>query len=444
MFVLRSKSISVSEVEKGHGKKYLFKVVFLLVFMLGLYTPPAQAKYGGGTGEPNDPYLIYTAEQLNTIGTEPNDLDKHFRLMADIDLGIYTAGEFNVIGEYWLEPFIGVFDGNNHTISNFTYSPTRMPFINGLFGQVGSFEFQANAVIKDLGLIDPNIDAGTGGWVGSLAGLFVGGTITNCYVQGGNVSGDQDVGGLVGGAALMLNSSVRPDELSNSADYQQPEIFNCYTTCDVSGNENVGGLLGGGNLHLKISRCYSTGSISGDKWIGGLVGRHNGNISTCYSTASVLGNEDVGGLVGRKVSGKIYGCYSTGCVSGDRCIGGLVGRNTGIIEDCYSAGYVSGTTNVGGLLGSSTRNSVYTSFWDFETSGQLESAGGVSKNTNEMKQKATYVDWDFIEVWDIAENQTYPFLRWCPPGDINGDCKVDIDDLMILMDHWLQDYTLQD
>ena len=29
-------------------------------------------------------------------------------------------------------------------------------------------------------------------------------------------------------------------------------------------------------------------------------------------------------------------------------------------------------------------------------------------------------------------------------GDINGDCKVDFDDLMILMNHWLQDYTPQD
>ncbi len=29
-------------------------------------------------------------------------------------------------------------------------------------------------------------------------------------------------------------------------------------------------------------------------------------------------------------------------------------------------------------------------------------------------------------------------------GDINGDCKVDFDDLMILMAHWLQDYTPQE
>ena len=48
------------------------------------------AKYGGGTAEPNDPYLIYTAEHLNALGAEPNDYDKHFKLMADIDLSGYV------------------------------------------------------------------------------------------------------------------------------------------------------------------------------------------------------------------------------------------------------------------------------------------------------------------------------------------------------------------
>jgi len=86
------------------------------------------AKYGGGTGEPNDPYLIYTAEQLDDIGAEPNDWDKHFKLMADIDLSAYEGTDFNIIG-YWVQwyfpdnmPFTGVFDGNGHRISNFTYN----------------------------------------------------------------------------------------------------------------------------------------------------------------------------------------------------------------------------------------------------------------------------------------------------------------------------------
>ena len=55
-------------------------VAFLVVFS------QADAQYGGGAGEPNDPYLVYSAEHLNAIGVEANDWDKHFQLMADIDL----------------------------------------------------------------------------------------------------------------------------------------------------------------------------------------------------------------------------------------------------------------------------------------------------------------------------------------------------------------------
>ena len=35
----------------------------LLLIAVCFVSFPAHAKYGGGTGEPNDPYLIYTAEQ---------------------------------------------------------------------------------------------------------------------------------------------------------------------------------------------------------------------------------------------------------------------------------------------------------------------------------------------------------------------------------------------
>ena len=44
----------------------------------------AEAKYGGGTGEPNDPYQIATAEDLIVLGETPEDYDKHFILTADM------------------------------------------------------------------------------------------------------------------------------------------------------------------------------------------------------------------------------------------------------------------------------------------------------------------------------------------------------------------------
>ncbi|NIN36718.1 MAG: hypothetical protein GTO60_17130, partial [Gammaproteobacteria bacterium] len=107
-----------------------------------------------------------------------------------------------------------------------------------------------NAEVKDLGLIDPNIDAGIGcDNVGSLVGYLRNGTIINCYAQGGSVSGYDGVGGLVGWSTGGT-------------------ITNCYTTTNVSGNKGIGGLTGGAN---KITNCYATGEISGDEDVGGLV-----------------------------------------------------------------------------------------------------------------------------------------------------------------------------
>jgi hypothetical protein len=173
----------------------------LLLCVLSL-TLPAQAQYGGGTGESNNPYLIYTAEQMNAIGAEPNDWDKHFKLMADIDLSKYTEDEFNIIGYYVSlfhvdnKFFTGIFDGENHKISNFNYTSTDKDCI-GLFRCVDT----KTAQIKDLRLIDPNVDAGTGSNVGSLVGYLRdvrNESITGCCVEGGCVSGSAFVGGLVG------------------------------------------------------------------------------------------------------------------------------------------------------------------------------------------------------------------------------------------------------
>ncbi|MHC4584854.1 MAG: hypothetical protein ACYS3N_10005 [Planctomycetota bacterium] len=96
----------------------------------------AKAQYGGGSGEPNDPYLIYTAGQMNEIGLHREDWGKHFKLMADIDLSAFTGTAFNIIGSYssW-RPFSGAFDGNGKTISNFSYTSTGADNI-GLFGYI--------------------------------------------------------------------------------------------------------------------------------------------------------------------------------------------------------------------------------------------------------------------------------------------------------------------
>ncbi len=410
-----------------------------LLIAVCLVSFPAQAQYGGGSGEPNDPYLIYTAEQMNAIGAEPNDWDKHFKLMADIDLSKYTGTDFNMIG-YWVDldspdnrSFRGVFDGNGHTISNFIYFNTERDDNIGLFGCVEG----ENAEIKNLGLIDPNVDAGTANYVGSLVGwLWWWGTITNCYVEGGSVLGEDHIGGMVG-----RNSGT---------------IINCYANGSVMGNGYVGGMVGY-NYGI-ITNCCAGSVVIGNKNVGGMVGRHGRDyppfspnlgrdlvflgprdkISNCYSTSDVSGGDRVGGLAGEQtlaLGSTITNCYSTGSVSGNDDVGGLVGAiafpplpgmdlygiTPDTISDFYSTADITGDGGVGQLVRGVFIPDV-NSFWDTETSGQHTSALGIGKTTAEMQTASTFLEagWDFVgetangteDIWWILEGQDYPRLWW--------------------------------
>ncbi len=139
-----------------------------LLIAVWFVSSPAYAQYSGGTGEPNDPYRIATAEDLMLLGETPADYDEHFILTADIDLDPNLPGRkvfdraviapddpHDPFTGFVGPPFNGIFDGNDHTISNFSYISTGKDYI-GLFGYISG----ENARIKDLGLINPGIDAG--------------------------------------------------------------------------------------------------------------------------------------------------------------------------------------------------------------------------------------------------------------------------------------------
>jgi len=150
-----------------------------LTLITCLFALPAHAKYNGGTGEPNDPYQIATAEDLMLLGDSPSDYDKHFILTADIDLDPNLPGrkvfDKAVIGQVspsggsrvWQgTPFTGVLDGNGHTISHLTILGAHYL---GLLGGLGS-----GAEVRDLGVVDVNV-TGSGSYVGGLVGYNGGG-----------------------------------------------------------------------------------------------------------------------------------------------------------------------------------------------------------------------------------------------------------------------------
>jgi hypothetical protein len=86
-------------------------------------------------------------------------------------------------------------------------------------------------------------------------------------------------------------------------------------------------------------------------------------------------------------------------------------------------------------------------FWDSDINPDVNGIGNandpnvIAKTTAEMMVGSTFTDagWDFVEVWGIGENQTYPFLRVYSAGDLNHSGLVDWRDFAILAGQWLQE-----
>ena len=214
-----------------------------------------------GAGTKADPYLIHTAEELNRVGAMVGDLNKCFKLMADIDLSGFGGGAFNMIGDE-ASSFKGVFDGNGHSIANFSYAAQGVSGV-GLFGIVSD----PNARIMNLRLTDPNVSVQAGEFVGSLVGHLVQGTLVDCHVQKGRVVGGNSVGGLIGGSKGML--------------------IGCSASGTVLGNTGVGGLIG--SAMGEVIRCSSECSVLGDWSLGGLAGESYATVTACYSAGPVSG-----------------------------------------------------------------------------------------------------------------------------------------------------------
>ena len=279
-------------------------------------------------------YTIITA--LGAQGsTTPTDLQGingnltgNYVLGADIDAsatsGWNSATGFDPLGNNTTQ-FSGVFDGLGHTISNLTINRPITDYV-GLFGRTNG------ASIYNIGLL------------------------------GGAVTGQSNVGGLVG---YNSNSSIN----------------NAYATGAVTGQVNVGGLVGG-NENSSISNAYATGEVTGSTYVGGLVGLNFGSINNAYAMGSVAGGVSVGGLVGINYS-NISNAYATGEVTGFNSVGGLVGQSFGSISNAYAMGSVTGSTYAGGLVGlNNTNSSISNAYAMGAVTGQNFVGGLVGRNDN--------------------------------------------------------------
>ncbi|HOK65264.1 MAG TPA: GLUG motif-containing protein [Anaerohalosphaeraceae bacterium] len=348
-----------------------------LVFAWSLYAPLSNLyAFSGGTGTSTDPYLVSTAEELNTIGTSSAYWASYFKLTANINMSGYTGTSYHIIGNITTR-FTGGFDGNGYVISNLTYTGTNVSYV-GLFG------YTQNAVIQNVQLVNVAISSTNGQNVGSLIGCQLYGTTANCSVSG-TVSGGYHTGGLAGSVL-------------------QGTLNSCSSAAAVSGGDHVGCLAG--NIYQStVSQCSATGNVNGANAIGGLLGYSDtGTVSNCYARGAAVGTGGyIGGLIGYIQYGTVSSCYSTGAVS---------------------AGYGGWKGGLAGYSWEFESPCVFTAcFWDTQTSGTNDGLGNINPDpagitgltTAQMKTQSTFTDagWDFTTVW-VRLYDGYPHLQWEP------------------------------
>lgn len=305
---------------------------------------------------------------LQGINGSPSTLSDHYVLGADIDASPtkdWNGGlGFTPIGNGNPTSFTGTFNGLGHTISDLTINRPGTDDV-ALFGYI------SGADISNIGII--RVDITGQSQVGGLVGYALdSSSITNAYANGSvNGTGDH-VGGLVG------------------FNFVNCTITNSYANVNVnSTGNNVGGLVGSNGNFGTIKNVYASGNVNGAEHIGGLTGDNWGTITNAYSTGSVSGTGDY--------------------------VGGLVGDNWKIISNTYASGNVTGTgSNIGGLTGydDTPYSTITNSFYDQETTGQSSGVGGgTAITTLGALTPGTYTGFDFINTWFMIDGSTRPFLQ---------------------------------
>ena len=291
--------------------------------------------FEGGTGTPEDPYQIATAEQLDAIR---NNLGASYVLVNDIDLSNY--GNWVPIGDSSSSGFTGTLDGNGHSIQNMTITSSGLDY-SAFIGSA------LNATVKNLSLENVDIEVSD---THCVAGI-IGSAVDNCIIESCSVSGNIRVTTarvelLIGGIAgnIVRTSSSSDPQISNSVNRAAITVDGPDFTTLLS----CGGIAGYSNA--TISSCDNYGeihSISDNSiFAGGIVGDCSASVISCKNFGTVYGQSNketytVAGIAGRASvsycvnSGSVHGHSQSGFSYGGNATG-INGLNSSYARFCYN------------------------------------------------------------------------------------------------------------
>ena len=248
-----------------------------------------------------------------------------FRLGADIDLAGKTLPE--------IAEMAYTFDGQNHTIKNWTSS-------SSLFGKIGSGVSIKNIVIDaSCALTMPSAE-GDFGFIATENQGTIENIINNASVSASAIGAGKK--GLICGvnAGVLANCTNKGNLVAATTEVMGKDIC-------------VGGIAGVNAAKAKMTACVNEGavtvSLAGSKTlaaVAGVVGFSESEMASCSNNGAVS-------LFCESAEGKADGCYKAVSVAG---IAGILAWENGKVSDwtntgniTFRGGYTLGVQTVGSM-----------------------------------------------------------------------------------------------
>lgn len=308
---------------------------------------------------------------------------------------IFINGDFDLGEHLWLPigknvdfPFKGKFDGQYHRVTSVYLNEPEKDF-QGLFGHVVNSEI-TKVIVKDVNIVAKDTSGGI------VANIY-NSKLSDSHVDNVKiVVTGFNVGGVAGG---ILTDSY---------------INNCSATnIDITGVNQVGGIVGTAWDKTEIHNSFATGMIKAQYLVGGLVG---------FTTAAMGQNRD-------NLLNNSYSRVNINASIGRA--GGVYGGTqfAGIIKNTYSTGKITAPEYLGGFIGITGIVQTENNYYDVDASEVSEAVGGTENgvppnqeynitpmNTSSMKTN------EFVALlnanqeeapWTInaGVNDSYPILK---------------------------------
>lgn len=299
---------------------------------------------------------VEDASQLQAIDT---NLSGQYALKNSID-AIGTEGwnngkGFNPLGAGAEDGFTGTFDALDFHIFDLTINRRDMD-------NVGLFSKTKGATLNNVTLVGGKITGQNN--VGTLVGEARDTTITGA-VNSAAVIGAANVGGLVGtGTGVTLNDAVNMGDITGT-DHAVGGLAGNLTNGTISGKSYNIGNVGGPD---DTNQPYDVGGLVGVA-TGSTLGNEKAKDGIIYNGLTVKGKYNVGGIAGRLENSTLQNAENRSAI-----------KATGFTTESYvyqGDGYRPNNpkvqvSNVGGLVGTSTGNT----FTNVTNLGNVSSAMG--------------------------------------------------------------------